>query len=215
MNLLLLNLQRQVSGHYNKNDIGLDVGHAEAHKLRNDLFRNALPGFMTLFDVQRDRHHLMIMNPDWRKYVISYAPDPVKGDTLMQVQITDSIKGRMFAWQLYIGNYSKKGNDPDTLQVQFNADMPVSFRVGLVDIYGTSYFKQCQSDGTGITSIPISSLTPGPSLLLPRPYPGFQALWFNSGQKEALRISAVDKLEFIYTSDGDARTISIGRISLH
>jgi hypothetical protein len=153
----------------------------------------------------------MMMNPEWNKYFISYPP----GDTILQLNISDSIKGRIFAWQLYIGDAQIKDIIPDTLQIQISASSPVSFRIGIVDIYGTSFYKQCRSDSTGLVSVPLSSLVPGPSLLLPRPYPGFQPLWSKHLQKKELQLTDMDKLEFMYTSDGAPGIVSIGRISLH
>ena len=164
-----------------------------------------------LFTPQKSRNRLMIMNPEWNKYFISYPP----GDTILQLNISDSIKGRIFAWQLYIGDAQIKDIIPDTLQIQISASSPVSFRIGIVDIYGTSFYKQCRSDSTGLVSVPLSSLVPGPSLLLPRPYPGFQPLWSKHLQKKELRLTDMDKLEFMYTSDGAPGIVSIGRISLH
>ena len=164
-----------------------------------------------LFTPAESRNRLMIINPEWNKYIISYP----SGDTVLQLKISDSIKGRMFAWQLYIGDYRKNGKNPDTLQIRISSGRPLSFRIGLVDIYGTSFLKQCLSDSTGLVSVPLSSLTAGPSLLLPRPYPGFQPLWFKHLENNEFRISDMDKLEFIYTSDGNPGIISIGRISLH
>jgi hypothetical protein len=105
--------------------------------------------------------------------------------------------------------------DLDTLQLQLSASSQVNFRIGLVDLSGTSYYRECRSDPSGIINIPLSSMVPGKSLLLPRPYPAFQPLWFNSKLTGEFSLSLVDKLEFIFISDGISRTITIGRISLH
>jgi hypothetical protein len=121
----------------------------------------------------------------------------------------------MFAWQLYAGGLASGRPELDTLRLQLIASRQFSFRIGLVDIYGTSYFRECSSDPSGIVSIPLSELSSGKSLLLPRPYPGFQPLWFDNKLTGALSLSRVDKLEFIFISDGISRTITIGRISLH
>jgi len=162
-----------------------------------------------LFTVQKSRSQLVIMNPDWNNYKISYPA----GDSLMEISISDSVKGKMFAWQLFAGGLPDL-KELDTLQLQVNASTPASFRIGLVDMNGTSYYRQCTTDATGMISIPLSSLVPGKTLLLPRPYPGFQPLWFDSKITGALSVSSIDKLEFIFISDGIPRTISIGRISL-
>jgi hypothetical protein len=152
----------------------------------------------------------MIMNPDWNNYKISYP-----GDSAMDIRITDSLNGRLFAWQTFIGDMVSGNSNSTILRIALRSTVPVNFRIGLVDIYGTSYFKECISDSTGVVDISLATLGAGPSLLLPRPYPGFLPLWFDNKRSAALTLNKVDKLEFLFKSDGIARTISISRISLH
>ncbi len=164
-----------------------------------------------LFTVQKSRNGLMMLNPEWNKYMVSYPA----GDSIMEISITDSIVGRIFAWQLYAGDLPANTDGLDTLQIHISSTIPVSFRIGLVDMYGTSYHQQLVSDSSGLISVPLSTLKAGASLLLPRPYPRFQPLWFDNKPGGELQLSAIDKLEFIYTSDGKVKTISVGSISLH
>jgi Cellulase (glycosyl hydrolase family 5) len=186
----------------------LPSGFATDEKVRPEANVDPYP-ITDLFTVQKSRNQLMIMNPDWNNYKIGYPA----GDSLMEIRISDSVKGKMFAWQLFtVGLPDLK--ELDTLKLQVSANPQASFRIGLVDMYGTSYYLQCSTDMSGIISIPLSSLAPGKSLLLPRPYPGFQPLWFDSKLTGRLSVSNIDKLEFIFISDGIPRTISIGRISL-
>jgi hypothetical protein len=163
-----------------------------------------------IFPIRQIRNQLMLKNPDWRSYKISYP-----GDSIMEIQVSDSSTGRLFAWHTYVGGMVPDNLNATALRIQLTATVPTSFRFGLVDIYGTSYFKECRSDSTGVIDIPLSTLKPGPSLLLPRPYPGFLPLWFDNKLPAVFRIDKVDKLEFLFYSDGVARTISIAGISLH
>ena len=55
--------------------------------------------------------------------------------------------------------------------------------------------------------IPLQQLTPGQSLLLPRPYPGFQPLWFKGAGAASLNISQLDKIEI--SGVGRSYTIEI------
>jgi hypothetical protein len=57
--------------------------------------------------------------------------------------------------------------------------------------------------------IPLSSLVKDSMLLLPRPYPGFQLLWFTSGSTKAFAITDVEKLEVSFNSLPDGKPSSI------
>ncbi len=160
-----------------------------------------------LFNAGKDNKRLMILNPQWNKYQLNYP-----GDSMMQISITDSVKGRMFAWQLYIGD--RIPDIADTLQIIMHNAKPLCFRIGLIDRNGTSYFSELKTDSLGLIRVPLNSLKPGPSLLLPRPYPGFQPLWFDSKQHKKLSLAELDKLEFILISDGQINTLSIKEIIL-
>jgi len=49
--------------------------------------------------------------------------------------------------------------------------------------------------------IPLNSLQPDSSLLLPRPYPGFMPLWFKAGSFTGFKLPETDKLEITFNGD--------------
>ena len=168
-----------------------------------------------LFIPRRDHEYLMYYNPDWKKYRVSYSPNQ-DGDTLMQIHITDSLKTRFFGWQFYIGDLAGRIPEKkiDSLVMDISVTIPTEIRIGLVDIYGTSFYIKKRMESSGSLSISLQSLTAGPSLLLPRPYPGFLPLWFNNGFQHNLELSQADKLECLIYSSGEENTITIKRVTL-
>jgi len=83
-----------------------------------------------------------------------------------------------------------------------------------VDMYGTSFYVKKRMESSGSIRISLQSLTAGPSLLLPRPYPGFLPLWFNNGFQHNFDVSRTDKLECLIYSSGEENTITIKRVTL-
>jgi len=75
-------------------------------------------------------------------------------------------------------------------------------KVALIDTEGKAF-----SAWINLTSqlsdieIPIAQLKPDSSVLLPRPYPGFQPLWFNNTSKQSLDLSSIEKLQISVNSE--------------
>jgi hypothetical protein len=75
-------------------------------------------------------------------------------------------------------------------------------RLTLIDNDAAAYSAHVElSDQYKDVEVPLSSFKPDSSLLLPRPYPGFQPLWFKASSFSGLSISKLDKLEITSGQD--------------
>jgi hypothetical protein len=74
-----------------------------------------------------------------------------------------------------------------------------NIRLILVDRDGNSYGRNLMLEGNSKTyDLPVSSFTKSPFLLIPRPYPMFLPLWFNSTVNPPLQLSAIEKMQVLY-----------------
>ena len=68
--------------------------------------------------------------------------------------------------------------------------------VALIDNDGSVYAASAAlSEQFTTIEIPLNVFKPDSCLLLPRPYPGFQPLWFNPSSYSGFDVSKLDKLE--------------------
>jgi len=79
---------------------------------------------------------------------------------------------------------------------------PVNTKIGLItrDAYTFSATAQLTDQFRNI-EIQLSSLQSDSMLLLPRPYPGFQPLWFKAAGISSFRISEAEKIQVTIGTD--------------
>ncbi|QEC44026.1 membrane or secreted protein [Pseudobacter ginsenosidimutans] len=74
-----------------------------------------------------------------------------------------------------------------------------SIRLILVDHNGNAYGRNLTLEGTSKTyELSISSFSKSPFLLIPRPYPMFLPLWFNSTVYPPLQLPSIEKIQVLY-----------------
>lgn len=160
----------------------------------------AAPGVpVVLFDADQSRNNLNIYNPDWRANKIEY----ITGTAPRQlVQKIISGNGQLMGWQHYIGD--KIGTRLDDASVYTKVVVHAralnsaskNIQLSLVDVYGATYTATVSlNNEMQDIEVPLTDFKSGASLLLPRPYPGFLPLWFNTAAKHTLQVDKLDKLE--------------------
>lgn len=81
-----------------------------------------------------------------------------------------------------------------------------NIRLILVDRDGNSYGRNLILEGNSKTyELPVSSFTKSPFLLIPRPYPMFLPLWFNSTINPPLQLGAIEKLQVLYMPEDNGK----------
>ncbi len=88
----------------------------------------------------------------------------------------------------------------DTLVIRARATQPQQAIVKLVlvtkDGYAFATPVLLQTEFSDI-AIPLNTMMPDSCLLLPRPYPGFQPLWFKAAGQQAFQLADAEKLQLI------------------
>ena len=79
-------------------------------------------------------------------------------------------------------------------------------RLILVDRDGNAYRRNLTLEGNNKTyELPVSSFTKSPFLLVPRPYPMFLPLWFESTVNPPLRLTAIEKVQVLYMPEENGK----------
>jgi len=159
---------------------------------------------------------------DWKQDNYAFHPDSAGQKAMLEINHLADQSGkttRNGGLEIYVKDMLTKQPEPSAyhylvFQATASTDLPVN--INLISGNALSY-------GTKITlgqknqevRIPLSALKPAPLLLLPRPYPGFQSLYFNSTAKEELNLSVIEKLQFSYqVKNGQEEKLRITGIRL-
>jgi hypothetical protein len=177
---------------------------------------------VVLFDPAKDRNNLMIYNPDWRNNSLEYITTNTPGELILkatnqssdkkgmgfQYYFKDKIAGRtedLNAFnKLIIKGRSSSGTVPVTISLITEDAEAFSTTISLTDSFNEF-------------EIPLSTLKKGSFLLLPRPYPHFLPLYFNSVSKQPFNLGDTKRIEIRFAenkTDGENLVIEIGQIYL-
>ena len=123
--------------------------------------------------------------------------------------LTPAIKqGQVMGFQLFVGdNIKERLSEVSTytkiaVRARLQSGNAGKLRVALINNDASAYAATADLTSQFTTiEIPLSAFKPDSCLLLPRPYPGFQPLWFRASSFAGLKILALDKLEI--TAGGD------------
>ncbi len=149
-------------------------------------------------------HSPASVSPNFRRgFQNSFVSADVAGKRWHQFTLTEMVDDDAIGLQQYIGNQLEgrrselSGFDELIVKVRTLNQSDLDLNVGLVNAYGTAFSKTITAGSEWKEyKIPINQLVKDSSLLLPRPYPGFQPLFFSSTETNAvLQLATVEKLQ--------------------
>lgn len=166
----------------------------------------AAPGSaIELYNATTDR--IVYVLPNFRRgFQNSYTSGGISGKLLQRFSITDMQANEVMGMQSFIGDKIQQRTSELTSQKKIivraaSETVPsLKLKIILVDKYGTAFTANISiSNNLHDIDIPLADFLPSDSsLLLPRPYPGFQPLYFKSSQaNHQLDLNEIEKLQVI------------------
>lgn len=182
----------------------------------------AAPGApIVLFDANTDRNIMSVYNPDWRNNRIEYRTGMAPQQLILKTTIGANANAATLGFHHFVGDKmearKKSLKDFSSLLIKARnaGEGRVNMQVGLIDKWGKAFTANVTLDTVmKDIRIPLSSLQPDSSLLLPRPYPGFLPLWFKAGSAHAFDIHAIDKLEIRFTKGEREASVELQSVYL-
>lgn len=174
-------------------------------------FVAAPAGKLSLFNATVDEATTNPLSPGYgRRGGAQFVSGEETGQLAFSVSATNIRRNQPMGLQLYIGD-KLKNRLPEVAtytKVIVRARMKSGegkLRIALINDDASSYaaYVDLENEYKNI-EIPITAFKPDSSLSLPRPYPGFQSLWFKAGSFSGLSISKLDKLEITSGTNLDA-----------
>jgi len=159
---------------------------------------------LLLFDATSDRQLTNVYNNDWRNNKVALVPDAEPRQLALQTSLGGN--NQLMGWQYYFGDKINGRRDDlsscTRLIVKARSSQAVSFTVSLISMDAQSFSTTVKA-GSEFTEIeiPLTRLQQDSMLLLPRPYPGFQPLWFHSSSGQPFDTSNIEKLEIRFSRE--------------
>ena len=157
----------------------------------------------TLFHASTDQ---FLTYPSYTKSIqYDYIFSPEGGGLVLHIDAKKNKEGEGFGLQVPIRQKFpwKAANFKDlVIKARSSVAEDLLIEIGLIDANGQNFSKEINlGSNWQLIRIPIASLKPGKSLLLPRPYPGFLPLWFSTDQVANIDLKKLDKLQLFLRYD--------------
>lgn len=174
---------------------------------------------IVLFDAAKPPLNLNFYLGEWDKNSYAFIPATTAQKAVLEITHAAEKTKRNGGLEIYIRDFLSHQTDLATyhyLVIRINASQALPSTVNLISGSARSFGTNVQlSASEQEIKIPLSTLAPHDFLLLPRPYPGFQPLYFQSAATEKFNLSAVEKLQISYQlNDNTAEKINISAITL-
>ncbi|RYZ59599.1 MAG: hypothetical protein EOO14_08200 [Chitinophagaceae bacterium] len=152
-----------------------------------------------IYHATRDGEKIMLYNTDWRNNRVEYIAADDPGRLALKMTMAKPTAGQLMGWQFYFRDKleGRKSELSSFLKVAIKARSTeaVTAHLSLIDTDANAFGATVDLTQEWKTiEIPVSSLQKDSMLLLPRPYPGFQNLWFTSSSAKTLRMEDVELL---------------------
>ncbi len=159
---------------------------------------------LVLFNANDNENKIVYYNPDWRNHSFSIMPTSLPGQMALQARVT----GMPAGVQVYTDDIMNQSSNEATrftrLHTQLNMIEGGHVKIILVNKDAVGYaYDLPVTEGWQDVDIPLKEFKQDSILLLPRPYPGFQPLWFKANINSDLVLNDLEKLQVIFYPGND------------
>lgn len=146
--------------------------------------------------------------PNFRRgFQTSYVSGTSTGNLIFKLSITDIKADEVMGFQTFIGDKIKSRStelnsfDRIIVRGKIGSAQPVSIKIALVNKNGFAFATTISvTDSSGDIELPLNSFKADSALLMPRPYPGFQPLYFtSSATNEVFDMNSMEKMQITAT----------------
>jgi hypothetical protein len=169
---------------------------------------------LELFNATADRTKLVWYNTDWRNNRIEAIAVEDPGQLAVKASMMRPAGGQSLAFHYFFGHrISGRKNELSAftkLVVRARSAEDSPAMISLIDVNGNAFSSKLMlSKEWKEIAIPLTSFVKDSSLLLPRPYPGFQRLWFVTAGNAPMNIADTEKIEIRFSANVAAQSANI------
>jgi hypothetical protein len=156
---------------------------------------------LQLFDGRNTTNNLTVFSPEWKTdpYEFTELSD---GKPILKLMHNPSGTVQLGGVQIYVKDLFKDKTTISAkaakLVIRITSDRLVNASINLVSTNASAVSTLVALDNSGKQlTIPLESFKSGKFMLLPRPYPGFQPLYFQSAEKETFQLKELEKIQIL------------------
>ncbi|WP_316847869.1 hypothetical protein [Pedobacter psychrodurus] len=177
---------------------------------------------LEIFNAGIDGKNSNIYSPDWGNNKVDYVSEENPSVLQMKLSINVPKNGRLMGFQSFFANKmagrTSELSNMKTLVIKIKANTAnTKVKIGLIDAEAHFFSSEMMANQEfQWIEIPLNQLKTDQQLLLPRPYPGFLPLYYQSSNQSAFHLKNAEKLEvtFGYGSNTEPTNIVIESIYL-
>lgn len=160
---------------------------------------------LLLFDATTGRQRTNVYNNDWRNNKVALVPGAEPRQLALQTTLGGT--NQLIGWQYYYGDKINGRRDDLPLftklvvKARSSRELPFTLSLITADAQAFSATAKAGKEFTEI-EIPLNLLQQDSMLLLPRPYPGFQPLWFRAASRKPFDSKDIEKLQVRFSREG-------------
>lgn len=179
-----------------------------------------IPGAaISLLNPAKPQADLNFYLEEWADNSYVFVPATADQPASLQLKHTAQKTRRNGGLEIFIKTLLQQQRDLTayrTLVITASATHDIQLNLNLISSSAISYGSNIKLSSKEQTlKIPLAALKPSALLLLPRPYPGFEPLYFQSVAQKAFELAAIEKFQFSYQlPENNKETITINSIRL-
>lgn len=173
---------------------------------------------LSLFDGTDKDGNVVVYSPNWDTDPYEFV-ETAQGESSLNLKHKSSGKGHIGGLQVFVKGLlrDRASNllDYKALTLHIQGQKQTSAKVIFVDqdASAVSATFRIEADGRSI-HVPLNSLKPDAFMLLPRPYPGFQDLYFSRQDKRQFNVQRLEKIQVLLQGDDQENEVRIMQIRL-
>ncbi|MCX2429439.1 membrane or secreted protein [Pedobacter sp. GR22-10] len=159
---------------------------------------------LEVLNPESDRNNINIYNPDWKNNKMEFTSSENPLNLELKLSMNAPEKAAIIGFQSFIADYlSGRMTDlsgMSTLVIRMKSNLKnTKVKVGLIDTDAHFFSKEISADHDfREIEIPLNQLKADQQLLLPRPYPGFLPLYYQSPINAGFDLNRIEKLEVTF-----------------
>jgi len=158
-----------------------------------------------IFNPVTDRGKIAVYNPDWKNKAVDYIAAALPGASILKLKMDTTTQKPLIGIQSYFADLLNLDASETAalktivIRAKTGNHKPVKIKLGLITENSDFFAAEAlvRSEFSDI-EIPLRSLKKDAQLLLPRPYPGFLPLYYQSEGTAVFQLKDARKLEVTF-----------------
>ncbi|WP_367868291.1 membrane or secreted protein [Pedobacter sp. WC2423] len=158
-----------------------------------------------IFNPVTDRQKITVYNPDWKNKAVEYITAELPGASILKLKMDTTEQKPLIGFQSYFADLLDLNASEISalksivIRAKTGNHIPVKIKLGLIT-ENADFFAAEALVGKEFSDIeiPLERLKKDAQLLLPRPYPGFLPLYYQSEGAAAFHLKDARKLEVTF-----------------